>query len=313
MNEQRHRPLSGRLLCIANLTVNLTPEETLEFGNRYGLTIDAERLVLDDITRAGDGNRVDMRSFFRAISGCEVDVLDISAYEGATVIADLNEDVPAELFGRYDVIVEGGTLDNIFDPANALRNLHRMLSNGGRLFSTNVFNASLFNSAYVSLPPDWFFDFFAWNQYHALCLYFVHRGPAIAPEAKQWILETKLVDRHVDLAQIFQFIDDPKVPVEIRRQGPEWQFWATGKHLGSLFRCDVTAGRIPIGDVILVAEKGEVGHYVTNPVQIHYRSPKDNLEMFRRALRFTTDERPPLIEKISREDALPYIVPMGPI
>ena len=239
MNEQRFRPLSGRVLCIANLTVDLTREETLKLGCGYGLAVDPEQFALDDVTRASDGNQVDMRSFFRAIAGCEVEVMDLSAYEGATIIADLNEDIPRELFGRYDVIVEGGTLDNIFDPANAIRNLHRMLADGGRLFSRNVFNASLFNSAYVSLPPDWFFDFFAWNRYHALCLYFVHSGPATDPESKHWILETKLVDRHVDVGEIVQLIDDPKVRIEIKRRGPEWQFWSRNMHLGSLFRCDV--------------------------------------------------------------------------
>jgi len=315
INEHSYRPLSGRVLCIANLCVAMTPTETQELAARYGIEINADDLVLDEATRSKGRDAVDMRSFFRTVCGCEVDVMDISSYEGATILADLNDTIADELCGRYDVVVEGGTLDNIFDPANAMRNLHNLLAPGGRMFSLNVFNASIFNSSYQSLPPDWFFDFYASNQYEDLVMYFVDRGPAVRETmgVDEVIIEVKLVNRTVDAETILRLTSDKDTAIEIRRRGPEWQVFAQDQQLGSMFRCDITSGHVPIGDVVLVAEKGRHDHPMRNPVQIHYRSPQDSLQMFQNALRFTASNRPPVIKRAVEYVAGRYLFPLGPI
>jgi hypothetical protein len=55
-----------------------------------------------------------------------VDSLDIADYEGATIIQDIGERVPAELEGRFDLIVDGGSLEHIFDFPVAIANVMRM-------------------------------------------------------------------------------------------------------------------------------------------------------------------------------------------
>jgi hypothetical protein len=46
----------------------------------------------------------------------------VSPYEGAEIIHDLNRPVPDKLKESADFIVDGSTLDNVFDPAMVLRN-----------------------------------------------------------------------------------------------------------------------------------------------------------------------------------------------
>jgi hypothetical protein len=46
---------------------------------------------------------------FRALGASEVDSLDASEYEGATIVHDLNDPLPQELTGRYTLVFDGGT------------------------------------------------------------------------------------------------------------------------------------------------------------------------------------------------------------
>lgn len=66
--------------------------------------------------------------------------LDFSAYEGATVVHDLNMPVPDSLHGQFDFIFDGGTIEHVFDVPAALRNVFHMLKPGGRFVSFNGMN-----------------------------------------------------------------------------------------------------------------------------------------------------------------------------
>src|SRR5690606_3665902 len=64
----------------------------------------------------------------------QLDVMDYSGYEGAAVIHDLNQPVPATLHERYDAVIDGGALEHIFNFPVAVSNLMNMTKPGGRLF-----------------------------------------------------------------------------------------------------------------------------------------------------------------------------------
>ena len=61
--------------------------------------------------------------------------MDLSDFEGAEIIHDLNHPVPKELHGRFDVIYDGGTTEHVFDVARCMDNLNAMLAPGGVLIS----------------------------------------------------------------------------------------------------------------------------------------------------------------------------------
>ena len=73
-------------------------------------------------------------SFFGAFSTANYEVADISPYEAADYIFDICEGVPDDMIGQFDFIVDGGSLDNVFDPLSMLRNMAKMLKPGGRMF-----------------------------------------------------------------------------------------------------------------------------------------------------------------------------------
>ena len=62
-----------------------------------------------------------------------VDSIDASDYEDAAKVHDLNVPIPRELEEQYSVVVDGGTLEHVFDFPTAIRNAMRMVSVGGHL------------------------------------------------------------------------------------------------------------------------------------------------------------------------------------
>lgn len=70
---------------------------------------------------------------FKLLGAHEVESIDRSKYEGASIIHDLNEPVPRELHERFDLVVDGGTLEHIFNIPVALKNYMHMVRVGGRL------------------------------------------------------------------------------------------------------------------------------------------------------------------------------------
>jgi hypothetical protein len=82
--------------------------------------------------------------------------MDISDYEGANVIHDLNEPVPGELHERYDVVFDGGSLEHVFDVPTALGNYMKMVRPGGHLIIETMANNHCGHGFY-QFSPELFF------------------------------------------------------------------------------------------------------------------------------------------------------------
>lgn len=95
--------------------------------------------------------------------GATFHALDVSDYEGADIICDLNLPLPQQLCGIADFIFDGSCLDNIFDPANALRSFSKLLRPGGRMMLME--HGTAIQGALAVFSPEWFFDYFAVNDY----------------------------------------------------------------------------------------------------------------------------------------------------
>jgi SAM-dependent methyltransferase len=93
-------------------------------------------------------------AFLREAVGVErLCALDASDYEGATVLHDLNRPLPAELEQRFDAVIDGGTLEHIFDVPAALRAYMGMLRVGGSLFLSTPAN-NLCGHGLYQLSPE---------------------------------------------------------------------------------------------------------------------------------------------------------------
>ena len=70
----------------------------------------------------------------------EMESMDFSNYEGATVLHDLNKKPARKLEKKFDFIFDAGTIEHVFNVPMALEGVFRMLKPGGRFISANGFN-----------------------------------------------------------------------------------------------------------------------------------------------------------------------------
>lgn len=174
--EHRYRPIRGNFLTISRQTVTLKPDEAYRLLTDNGIPIRSDAgVAIDDRTR---GHKTDEAliaddSFCAQFTDAKLSVLDVSDYEQADIIHDMNDPIGDELENRFDFVMRGSCLDNIFDPVTAIRNLARLLKPGGRVF---LYEWGCFPTGYLGVTPDWFVDYFAANGF-ADCKAYLLRYP----------------------------------------------------------------------------------------------------------------------------------------
>jgi SAM-dependent methyltransferase len=86
--------------------------------------------------------------------------LDVSPYEGATHVADMNLPLPAGLAGRFSLVIDGGTLEHVFNFRQAAINVGQLLKVGGHLISITCANNFLGHGFY-QFSPELFYRVFS--------------------------------------------------------------------------------------------------------------------------------------------------------
>lgn len=113
---------------------------------------------------------LDDGAFFRALGFDAVSALDVSGFEWADVLHDLNAPLPAELHGRYDFVFNGGSLEHVFHLPNALGCVFDALKVGGR--AAHLAPASnLIEHGFYSFSPTLFHDYHQANRWRIVAPY----------------------------------------------------------------------------------------------------------------------------------------------
>lgn len=106
--------------------------------------------------------------FFNMFGIKEVYAIDYNGLDGADVIFNLNHDLPECLYDKYDYIIDGGTLEHVFDIARAMKNLTKMLRNGGIVIHILPLGGYVEHGFY-NFSPTFFLDYYTINDF------FIHR------------------------------------------------------------------------------------------------------------------------------------------
>jgi hypothetical protein len=98
--------------------------------------------------------------FFAGLGFSEIDALDISNYEGANIIGDLNDpDLGGRIGKTYDLIYDSGTIEHIFDAPTALRTLSDLIKVGGAIVHATPANGFMDHGLW-QVSPDLFRTFY---------------------------------------------------------------------------------------------------------------------------------------------------------
>ena len=158
-NKRGERPY-GRLLTLSRYTISFDAN----FFNRvcsasgWDVRIHVEEND-EDVSPLTD------KIVFSTLGFEHIESIDYSDYEWPDFIHDLNDtNIPIELEEQYDFIVDGGTMEHIFNLPNVLENVHKMLKVGGTfLFDQPIWQG--FNKGYYNCSPCLFYEYFLINQY----------------------------------------------------------------------------------------------------------------------------------------------------
>jgi hypothetical protein len=110
--------------------------------------------------------------FLGACGFSSVRSLDASAYEGASIIHDLNAPVPANLENITSFLYDGGTIEHVFDVATVLSNITRLLQPGGTALISTCANGQCGHGFY-QFSPELFYRYFESNGFEDVRVYVV--------------------------------------------------------------------------------------------------------------------------------------------
>jgi SAM-dependent methyltransferase len=105
-------------------------------------------LTIGRQTAYGGGHNAD--ALLHELGATELDSLDASAYEGATIVHDLNTPFSSEKL--YTVVFDGGSLEHIFDFPRALANCLNVVEVGGHFLAAMPANNQLGHGFYQFSP-----------------------------------------------------------------------------------------------------------------------------------------------------------------
>ena len=155
--EARLRDMSFKnTATIGHLALHLHPAEVKLFRQDYHTRFPESSIKpLADYT-FGDYSESFLHGFLNVAS---LTIIDISPYEGADTIHDLNQPLPESLQGRFDAVIDSGSLEHIFNFPTAIANLMKLLKVGGTIFITTPAN-DLCGHGFYQFSPELMFRVF---------------------------------------------------------------------------------------------------------------------------------------------------------
>ena len=139
------------ILTIGRQTLYVTVNQCQELANRCGHTINASII----------GREQYAEGFFHAMLDAKnVQSLDYSAYEECNIVHDMNQTVAPSLHEKFDAIIDGGTLEHVFNFPVAISNCMKMVRKNGSIFIFTTANNFLGHGFY-QFSPELFFRIFS--------------------------------------------------------------------------------------------------------------------------------------------------------
>ena len=154
----------------------LASDEQLEENFRLA----GVRATGDELARIGGVPGRYSEEFLQKLGASAVTSFDASAYEGASVVHDMNRPIGDEHKGKFACVLDGGTLEHVFNYPAALKNALEMVELGGHFLAITPTNNFLGHGFYQFSPELFFNVLDEPNGYELLDLIFFEDVPGAA-------------------------------------------------------------------------------------------------------------------------------------
>jgi hypothetical protein len=128
-------------------------EKALQANFReFSIDADAHKIITENSGYA--------ESFLKSLGAVTTDSLDASSYESASIIHDMNLPINNSLKSKYSVVIDGGSLEHVFNFPVAIKNCMQMVKKDGYIICNTPSN-NLFGHGFYQFSPELFFRIFS--------------------------------------------------------------------------------------------------------------------------------------------------------
>jgi SAM-dependent methyltransferase len=166
--KRRNIPL-GRVLMLGRQHLCLSADKIANLERQF--EVDLQSFV----TKEGEEQFAE--PFLDYLGASTVSSMDISDYEESTLCHDLNKPIPDKWKGHYDCVIDGGTLEHVFNFPCAIRNVMELVASGGHFFGSNPANNWLGHGFYQFGPELFFRVFTGENGFEVIDFLLAEDGP----------------------------------------------------------------------------------------------------------------------------------------
>lgn len=120
-------------------------------------------------------------------------IFDFTKYEGSEVEWDFNFPIPKKYIGQFDIVIDAGTCEHIFNIAQALSNVNLMLSNGGIGYHGGPLCWP--NHGFYGYNPTLFADFYEANAAEVIEMFLTTNFVSVDGKRETLVAEVPKYDR----------------------------------------------------------------------------------------------------------------------
>lgn len=168
--EHKKKPLQDPILTIGRQCVYATIEDITKMLRKENLTVHPLPFTQSTITNIPAWKNTPNKKytsdqiFFQLLTGLPVVALDISDYEGAEYVWDLNNPIPNDWTHKFGTVIDSGSLEHVFNIKQALINMNRLTAPHGKIIHITPANNYL-EHGFFQFSPTLFVDYYGVNKF----------------------------------------------------------------------------------------------------------------------------------------------------
>ena len=201
LHEAARCPFHGRVVTLGRQHVYITAEELRSQADALGVALHSVPVELHRDPQLAAKHYLSDDCLFRMLGFDEVVRVDYSDYEAPDAILDLNSpSTPESLCKAFDVVLDSGTIEHVFDIAAALNHCCRMVRTGGRVIHLTP-SSNCIEHGFHSVSPTLFADFYSASHFDIEKIYLC-RIPLDLPRGEWKVFDYLNSPRFIPLGQL---------------------------------------------------------------------------------------------------------------
>lgn len=150
LSSQKKRKISfEKMVMIGRQNLHLNPDQLKEAFLKFGFKD-------IDVIKIFDKNNTYAEPLLKAMGADIVDSIDASDYEDASIIHDMSNPVADKYKNQYDLVLDSGTLEHVFNFPVAIKNCMELVKTGGHFIGIYPCN-NFFGHGFYQFSSELFY------------------------------------------------------------------------------------------------------------------------------------------------------------